>query len=561
MAAGAASHWRRIGRYLWYSALAGVVLLAGLGWYVTTDSFQAMVRRRLITELEKITGGRVELGRFHTSPFRFRVEVLDLTIHGREAATDVPYAHVERVVAEIKIISVLGAEFGFHSLILDHPVVHLIVYPDGTTNQPTPKLGASGKTPIEQVFRLSISRFEVRRGEVLWNDQQIPLDFVVNDVSADMQYSLLHQRYISNLLLGKIVTKLQDFRPFAWMVEAHFNLSTHGIEINSLEANSGRSRLQAKGRLTDFRNPKIDGTYDAKLDLAEVAAILRRPEMRGGLVEAQGSGSWQIQSFASKGRISVKDLGWRDKVLDLSNLAADAGYSVTPQRLALSKIQGRLLGGSVTGDADVVNWLNPTAAARITRPKKANPNTEEQKGTVRLRVKDVSAGALAAALSTPARPFKKMNLVGISSGTVDVHWTRSLANLEADLAMDVVAPSSVSPGQLPLNSRAQLTYRAANGELDVTEFDASTRASQIHASGTLADSGALKLSVSTSNLGEWEPILAAFGDPQRIPGVLHGRATFNGTATGRLPTPTLAGNLQMQDFDYLMPATARTPEQ
>src|SRR5262249_55196638 len=155
-----------------------VLFLVSLAWYITTDAFQTMVRTRLITELENVTGGIVELQSIHTVPLRLRVEVRGLTIHGKEARGEVPYAHVDRVVAQIKIISVLGAEFGFHSLLLDHPVLHIIVYPDGTTSQPLPRLKTvSEKTQLEQLFRLSITRLEVRRGQILWNDQLIPVDF------------------------------------------------------------------------------------------------------------------------------------------------------------------------------------------------------------------------------------------------------------------------------------------------------------------------------------------------------------------------------------------------
>jgi translocation and assembly module TamB len=275
--AGANSRRRRIWRYLLSVALAGLLLMAGLFWYVNTDSFQAMVRRRLVTELEKATGGRVELGSIHTSPFRLRVEARDLTIHGRENPTEVPYAHVERVVAEVKIISVLGAEFGFHSLVLDHPAIHIIVYPDGSTNQPVPKVRQATKEPsLEQLFQLSISRLEVRRGEAIWNDEKIPLDFVVNDVSADMTYSMLRRRYACNLLLGKAVTRVQNYRSFAWMAEAHFVLAANGIRLGSLKISSGRSQLEASGRLTDFRKPSIEATYYARLDVSEFAAIARR---------------------------------------------------------------------------------------------------------------------------------------------------------------------------------------------------------------------------------------------------------------------------------------------
>src|SRR6202021_2518255 len=142
---------------------------------------------------------------------------------------------VDHVVARIKLISTFEAEFGFSSLVLDRPVVHIVLYPDGTTNQPAPKLkGTSTRTSIDQLFSFPVSQLEVRRGELLWNDQRTPFEFIANDVSADMSYSLLHRQYVGNLLLGKIETNLETYRPVAWMAEAHFTLDEDGIQVKSL---------------------------------------------------------------------------------------------------------------------------------------------------------------------------------------------------------------------------------------------------------------------------------------------------------------------------------------
>ena len=116
------------------------MLLAGLGWYSTTDSFRDLVRRRLVAMLEQMTGGRVELGSLHTVPFHFQMEVRDLTIHGREQPGEIPYAHVNSLMAQMKIWSILRADVGLDYVILDHPVIHIILYPDGSTNQPEPKV-------------------------------------------------------------------------------------------------------------------------------------------------------------------------------------------------------------------------------------------------------------------------------------------------------------------------------------------------------------------------------------------------------------------------------------
>jgi translocation and assembly module TamB len=552
---GAKPRRSRIWKYLAIVVLAGFLLIAGLAWYATTDSFQAGVRRRLVAELERITGGRVELGSIHTIPFRFRVEVRDLTIHGREAAGEVPYAHVDGLIAQVKIISVWQTEFGFHYVVLEHPVIHIMLYPDGTTNQPELRLKQEqGKDLVERLFALSINRLEVRHGTLLWDNKSIPLDFTANDVSADMTYSLLHRRYESNLLLGKVDTKYKDYRPIAWTAETHFSLSRNSIEVESLRATSGRSRITAQGRVLDLRQPKIEATYDAAVDLNEAAVIAHRHDLRGGLLQIKGKGSWSLEEFSAAGNLLVKEFDWRDEQVALHNATLNTQFSVTPQRLTLSQVQARMLGGSVTGDAEITNWFGSPG-----KPAKGK-NREEQKGVVRLRVKDVSVAEAAAALSNSNRPLNRMNLSGATSGTVETRWKGSIRNAEAEIALDVVPPPHAAPGGLPLTAHARGTYRAASGQLDVAEFSAATLATQVHASGTLSSTASLKLSVNTTDLSEWRPVLLALGIPERIPVTLNGRAMFIGTATGKLPDVTIEGSLRAENFDVLVPATSHTPE-
>src|SRR5271165_7116251 len=135
---GAKPGRRQIWKYLLGLMLVGAVALVGVGWYSTTESFRTLVRRRLIATLERMTGGRVELASIHIVPFHLQLEVRNLTIHGREQPGEVPYAHVDSLLAQVKILSLLRTELGLNYVVLDHPVFHIIIYPDGTTNQPEP---------------------------------------------------------------------------------------------------------------------------------------------------------------------------------------------------------------------------------------------------------------------------------------------------------------------------------------------------------------------------------------------------------------------------------------
>ena len=542
-------------RWLWKCLLialsVGLIFLACLAWYATTDSFQAMVRRRLVAKLERVTGGRVELGGLHTIPFRFEVDVRNLTIHGREAAGEVPYAHVDRLLAHVKLISVLGAEFGFHSLLLDRPIIHIITYPDGTTNEPTPVLaGPNTKIQLERLFSVSISQLEVRQGELLWNEQRIPIDFAAHDTSATLDYSFLHLRYEGDLRVGKADTSFDSYRPATWSGEARFELSSDSLVLNSLEASSGHSYLTASGRMVDFRQPSVVGEYDLTLDLAETGAIARRPEMRNGSLRVVGRGSWSNLAFSTSGSLQAKDVDWREQSFRLQAASFSAQFNANPQRLALAELKAKLLGGEVVGDAQVLNWRNAT-----TTPS-ANG---EQRGSVRLRLSYLSAQEVAAALSSRARPLHRLNLAGTVNGSLETAWKVSPANRQTEITLDVAAPNVVRPEQLPVNAHMQATYRSAPEELEVAEFNASTRASLVRASGKLSKRAALNFTVATANFEEWERILEALGYQERFPFSLRGHASFTGTATGKLSQIELSGRLQSQEGRVVIPARFTTP--
>jgi translocation and assembly module TamB len=115
------------------------VVIAGLSWYASTPQFANKVRNKLITVLEDSTGGRVELGAFRWRVLHLEFEADNLTIHGLEGPGEIPYAHLDKLLVRVKIISLFRAKIGLNYLEIDKPVVHLIVNKDGSTNQPVPK--------------------------------------------------------------------------------------------------------------------------------------------------------------------------------------------------------------------------------------------------------------------------------------------------------------------------------------------------------------------------------------------------------------------------------------
>ncbi len=558
-----------------------IVLVSGLLfglWYTTTQSFQNYVRRRLVAEVERITGGRAEVGSFHVVPFHLQVEVRNITVHGKEAPGDVPMAHADSLVAQLKVNSFLRTDFGFYSLVLDRPVIHIAIGPDGaTTNIPSMSVlpQGTGTEGLERLFALSINHLSVRNGMLLWADQKIPLNFTVDGTNLQMDYSFLRRRYESHLELGKVETALQDYRPFSWMTTIDFSLASTFAEIKSLRWSSGRSSFAASGRISDFRNPRIDATYQAHVNLSEAAAIVRRRELREGNADFKGEGHWSLNDFSTNGSIALKDLGWQDNQFVLSNTNAFADYSLTEDQLKLQKLQGKLLGGTFTGDAQIDNWLHsippPKSETKkeelleigVPRPVRRGARTKPagvQSGAVRLRLRDVSVAETAVALDVPAHRLYGFRPAGTTNGSVEAVWKGTPANAEVAFTFDVNPPVRPAARQLPITARMQGKYRGANDSLELTQFSLTTPSSKVQAEGLLAATSRLHFSVSTSDLEEWRPLVKALGGPTDLPFRVDGEAAFNGTAAGTFSSPTLAGTLVADDFEFTVPATSRTPE-
>ncbi len=554
-----------------------LVVFGFLAWYVTTDSFQQRVRRRVIASAEKLTGGRVELGELHTIPFRLRVDARNLTIHGREGPDQVPFLRVDRVQAEMKIISLLSTTVGLHSLVLEHPVVHIIDYPDGTTNVPVPHVTPSDQNALEQLISLSVSHLEVQRGELLWEDKKVPFNLEARELALLLNYSLLRRQYEAHVGAGSITTRVQDYPSFAWRADASLVLARGHVDISSLKLDSGKSEIRFAGRLQDFHNPQLSGDYHGVADLGELAPLTRQVEVRKGTAQFDGKASWNLQTFSTEGSLQAKDIEWSNAKLSLRNGRVSAGYLITPERFRLSAIKANLLGGDLQGEADVTNWqtslqsslesalespLEPSQAlARRHRVIGKIPAGSLQRGSVRLQLYGFPMFPALELLSAKKLPLDRLGLNGSTSGNVEMLWVGSIRDAETRLNLAIAPPLSPLlsplPGEIPVRGTIDGIYRGSREELEVSELHLTTPGSEITATGNLSATTALRFSLTSHSLREWTPLLEAAYGFRGLPFTVHGWAALSGNASGKLSEPSVNGNLEVYDFDTALPAIGR----
>ncbi len=575
-------------RILWKLFLAfcvfSAIVFGLLSWYVTTDSFQQKVRRRIIASAEKLTGGRVEFGELHIIPFRLRVDVRNLTIHGHEESAQAPFVHVDRLQAEMKIISLLSTTVGLHSLVLEHPVVHIIDYPDGTTNVPVPEARlSSNQGPVEQLISLSVSRIEVQQGELLWEDRNVPFAFTARDLALLLNYSLLRRQYEAHVVAGSVGTHVEDYPAFMWHADAALVLARSHVDISSLTVTSGKSEIHFAGRLRDYHNPQVSGDYQGVADLGEIASLTSpqtrtqvRTEIKKGTAQFRGKLSWSLQNFSTDGNMQAKEVEWSNGKISLQNGRIAAAFSITPERFHLSSIKANLLGGELAGDADVTNWQssiqnpqqispqNPRELPSARRPRHVIgrwPPESLQRGSVHLQLIGFPLPPAMQMLSSKKLPLDRLALSGNSSGTVDMLWVGSFRDAETHLKIGIVPPPKPVPGEIPVVGQMDAVYRGSRDELEVGELHLTTPGSEVSGNGSLAVSSSLRFSLTSHNLKEWTPLLeAAYGSAygsesgsETLPFTVHGWANFNGIASGKLSDLSFTGNLEVYDFDTASP--------
>jgi translocation and assembly module TamB len=531
---------RKFGRILIFVCLALAVVVTGFLIYLNSASFRETVRQRVIAELRQMTGGKVEVESFTWNLSTFHFEARNVTIHGREATGEVPYAHADRIGVDVKIVSFFTGKISLENVAMDHFVLHLMIYPDGTTNQPSPQSGApSEEAPTQNLFDLAIKQIAVRQGTLMLDQEMIPFDLDGKNISAGMNYVPSQKAYDGHLDFTPLTITYRNAAPMQAEMHVGFLLRSAEMEIKSLRVAMGASKLEASGTLRNYNKPELTLQYQASLDLAQVGNTAKWKQLRAGRAELNGKGSYQSNRYSSQGNLSVRGLEWRDATARISSIEASSPYSVTQDKIVLPRLVAHVFGGTVLGDVQIANWASGAA-------KKA----PSQQGAARLHLSGVQASNVAAAISSAKMPLDKIELAGTISGDINSAWTGSLERAVSSMKLEVVPSAAPSAKEVPVTAQLQAAYHGDARTLDVAGLTLATRAIRLSATGSLGSEKAqAHISLNATDLRELQPAIDALDPGTRIPITLEGRSSFNGVIFGRLNALSTRGRLELEKFD------------
>jgi translocation and assembly module TamB len=564
-------------RHLPLAVAAGILLLAaalvGLFIYASSPSFENFVRRRIVHEVETAFGGRVEIASFHWNLRRLEAEAGGVVIHGREASGEEPYLQIKNARVRWSMLGWWIPHFPLRDLEIVQPRFHLIVYPDGSTNQPQPlKPRKQSKPALDSFFDLKVNHIAVEQGDLNienraasfdFQDRYIPLDFAASDLSLRLSYA---SAMAGNPEFYRVEAGVRDLsltrgaaaghHPLEAQVQgslqATFDLSRTVATLRSLRITArGRGvkdrTLEISGKLDHFDHPHWQGKAIGELDLRLVNAMTGYPYTPQGLAHLDLNGAGEASRFRIDGGLHVEDGSYIGTGVVATGFQLDARLHADPEALLVSSIVARLReGGEIDGDLSLVHWLpvlpaeaafQPAVASNgksHTAPVQPKPSADAitipVNGTVTSTFKGVALDTILEMVCDP--PFQHLGLDALVSGPANALWINGDKNTLAVKAMLKLAPSTqAAPGKsgvpgdkaasqggtlVPTSGLIDATYTQRDGSVDMRKLELNLPSSQILARGHLGaypliSSSAFAVDFHTGNLGEFDTVLRDLG--------------------------------------------------
>jgi len=608
---------RYLRHLLWSGSGLALLLIAGivaLYFWATSASFENIIRKRLIARINQATGGRTEIASFHWKLLRLEADANGLVIHGREGAGEKPYAQLASLHLSLNILQFWSPRVLLRELTLEQPQLHIIVYPDGSTNQPQPRKKTEPH-PVDTMFQLQADHVEVDHGvfdydnRASHNDFQnrhIPLDFSANDVSLLMKYFPVGVRTpesyhleagIHDLRLTRGPADHPEAPPVEGYIQATMDFTRNAIYLRSMRvtAHSGSSAdrvLSITGELADFGHPHWKAAAQGELDLKLIEPALGYPSTPEGIARLNLSAMGQSGEFRIDGTVHADKASYIGTGVVARGVGLDARVHADALRLQITNVTARLKpGGQLEGEVLLDHWIPPLAGAPVLeaaepvkREKKgrshekgpvvAAPPTDAglpTNGKVNAYFRNVSLDTLLDMVSQP--PFQRLGLDARLNGPSNAVWSDGDVNTLAVSTNFRLSPSAASPrGETPANGAVDATYFQRSGAVNLRNLQVTMPGSQVSARGQL---GAYPMTSSTRiavdfhsrNLGEFDTLLHDLGLTRNgksgtaaLPVALGGRADFHGAWAGSLVDPHLSGTLVAKDLTLEIPLSQGEPQ-
>jgi translocation and assembly module TamB len=576
--------WRNIG--IAAAALVVVIFLTAIQ-IVRTGWFRDYVKAKIITATEDGTGGRVEIGSYTFDWIHMRSILTDFVIHGNEPPGAAPYLRASRIQLDLRLFTSIHHLLDVTYLAIDRPEANIIVFADGRTNVPTPKVkSTSNETPLETLVNLAVSHFELTNGLVVFGSQKQELNVRGSNLRAQLWYSIPNQGYQGQLSFQPLYVVSGRNAPVTFTVTLPLGFGRDRLDFHGASITTAQSSLLIDGSLENLKNPKISARLNGHVALADlknaadlpltidgrtpaildfdanttmVANAIQVTGLRLGLGQSNLEASGTLRDLKNQGALQFKsrlDLGELGR---LAMVTARPGGFVSLNGIAtLNANNDYRITGSMQGkDVSFQNGSDRIGALGFTSGVTIDQHQIELKGLSvsafggqfngnaalqdfsRYRLggslRNLNLRAAARALGQQQLPYD-----GTASGPVD-----AAGDLKGSNNVTAHARLSIAPGTqgVPVSGKINAAYGGPAGDVTLSDSYLALPHSRLTLNGSIKKQ--LNIDLVSTDLND---LLAAASLPSTPVTLNGGQVRFTGTVMGSISAPQIAGHLAASRF-------------
>jgi translocation and assembly module TamB len=581
------------------ASVAGLIVVLVIAAILVLRSawFANYVREKIITLTEESTGGAVEIGSFQLDWTTVRIR--NFVLHGTEPKTADPLVRVPLLELRLRLFAGLKKMVDLQYLGIQQPEVDVIVFPDGKTNIPQPKVPQkpSNKSGLETVVDLAIGQFNIQNGLLEFSQQSVPFSARGENLRVLLNYNTINPSYQGSVTIDPLLLATGNRPPMNVHVNVPVTIEKDAVKVAGAKLNTDQSQISLSASIANMNAPQISAQLNASMSLREIQRSVELP------IEANAAGA--PKTLTAEMNVSMDGKNNTVQVqtahIGLGQTTLQASGTIDPSKnsavqfnanFALGEL-ARLMNvssvsangdlqanGSATMDAQKNYAVNGTLNSRdlavrsgttrisgvsLYAPFHADPYLISMDGlklsafggtlAAKIFVEKMQQLSVEAGLHNFALPVLAAAFTGKHlgyDGTIDGSL-KAQGDLKAKGTTGYAAQArlAIVPGRrgVPVSGRLDANYAGATDTVDLDHSYIALPNSRLDLSGAL--NHRIDINLVSRNLNDFLPAanFSATQPQTTLPVTLQGgTATMSAQITGDLSAPHIAGHVAMNRF-------------
>ncbi len=256
------------------ASLAGLLLLLVAAAVIVLQSswFANFLRDKVISVAEESTGAVVTIGSVQFDLGHLTLRMRNVVLHGTEPKTAAPLLRADLLELRLKLFTGLYHLVDLQYLGIEKPQANLIVFPNGTTNIPQPKIQSppSNTSGLQSVVDLAVGQFHLSNGLIQVAQQKTAFNARGENLQVRLLYNTINPGYKGTLKIDPLFLTSGNRPPLNVHVNLPVTLERDAVNLTNAQLNTDQSKVLVSASIAHLASPNISARLKANISLPEL---------------------------------------------------------------------------------------------------------------------------------------------------------------------------------------------------------------------------------------------------------------------------------------------------